>query len=515
MTELDEKGWASHPSSAIRQFLSNISTDKPFRLTSVRSQAKIPRFSTNSIRFPPTSNTLENPMEQKRKWKISMPFLLLALISVPVCAQSFKVLQTFNGTNGVRPVDTPLVQGIDGEFYGTTLGGGANAAGTIFKISSTGKLTTLYSFCALTNCADGNGPYGGLVLGTDGNFYGTTESGGGSSSDGTVFKMTPSGKLTTLHSFDGTDGFTPLNPLVQGLDGYFYGTTNSDTIFKISPSGVFTSLYSFSGESYSTGPLMQATDGNFYGTTEVGGANFNGTVFKITAGGTFSVLYSFSGTDGDAPASGLVQGSDGALYGVTYSGGTNFNGTIFKITLAGVLTTIHNFDETDGGQPIAAMIKATDGNFYGTTYGGGANGWGTVFEMTPAGAVTTLHSFTGADGAQPYSPVTQSTAGSFYGTATNGTNSAADGTVFGLVTGLGPFVHLLSPVGRVGRTVGILGQGFIGTSSVTIGGISMGFTIQSSNYIAATIPTGATTGYVTVTTSAGILKSNVRLKIVP
>ncbi len=452
------------------------------------------------------------------------------LFAIASSAQSFKLLLTFDGSDGATPVETPLVQGIDGEFYGTTLGGGANGSGTIFKIGPTGKLMTVYSFCALSNCADGSGPYGGLVLGTDGNFYGTTFSGGGSTSDGTIFKITPSGKLTTLHSFDGTDGRMPVAPLVQGRDGYFYGITqsggfdlNAGGIFKISPNGSFTNVYFFGAAdgSYPTGSLFQANDGNFYGTNEISGLNGYGTIFKMTPAGVFTTFYGFSSTDGSAPASGLIQGSDGYLYGTTYQGGANMDlcpngcGTVFKISLAGKLTTIQSFDSTNGANPIGALIQATDGNFYGTTYGGGANGWGSVFEMTPSGTITNLHSFTGSDGAQPYAGLVQGTGGNFYGTATNGTANAPNGTAFRLGTGLGPFVKLVQPVRRVGQMVGIIGQGFVGTSDVSINGVSTPFMIRSGSYIAATVPAGATTGFITVTTTSGTLKSNVVLKIVP
>src|SRR5208282_3897145 len=413
-------------------------------------------------------------------------------------------------------------------LHGTTLGGGANGAGAVFKMTPAGTVTTLYSFCSLTNCADGALPYGGLVLASDGNFYGTTSQGGAADGiSGTVFKITPTGKFTTLHSFDGTDGAGPSAPLIQGANGELYGITenggyplNAGTFFKITMGGKFTTLYNFSA-GFLSGTLVQATDGNFYGTSESAGANGYGMIFKLTPSGSFSILHSFDSTDGSAPACGLLQASDGNLYGTTYEGGSNNScengcGTVFKITLAGALTTLHNFDSTDGSNPIAALIQATDGNLYGTTYGGGKSGvWGTVFKMTPAGKVTTLHSFKGTDGAQPYGPVSQDTSGNLYGTATNGTGTAAQGTAFLVTTGLKPFVSFVRHRGKVGQTVGILGQGLTGTTGVSFGKTTAAFQVQSDTYLTATVPVGATSGYVVVTTPTASLESNMPFQVLP
>ena len=463
------------------------------------------------------------PLSQRR---LAITVVFVVLHSVAAWSQTFATLVTFNGTNGATPVETPLVQGTDGNLYGTTLGGGAYGNGTVFRITPTGKLTTIYSFCSQTNCADGSEPYGGLVLGTDGNFYGTTSQGGADGISGTVFKITPLGILSTLHSFSGADGAASRAPMILS-DGSFYGITQnggsngSGTVFKITPKGVFTSLHSFaSGEGYyATGPLMQASDGNFFSTTELGGANGYGTIFKITPGGTFSTFYSFSSTDGSAPAGGLIQASDGDLYGTTYEGGVfntcpNGCGTVFKISLGGILTTIANLEPTGPANPIAALIEATDGNFYGTSYSGGsAGGWGTFFEITPSGDITTIHSFDGNDGAQPYGPVTQDTNGYFYGTVTNGLGKAAQGTVFGETTNLVPFVSFIRSRGKTGQTVGILGQGFRSATNVSFNGTAASFTIRSGTFLVATVPVGASSGFVTVTTASGTMNSNVSFRV--
>jgi uncharacterized repeat protein (TIGR03803 family) len=461
--------------------------------------------------------------------RLTLVFLLslTAFSSIYGHGLTFKTLNIFDGANGATPVDTPLVQGVDGNLYGTTLGGGANGAGTVFKMTPAGVVTTLYSFCSLTNCADGAEPYGGLVLASDGNFYGTTSQGGAANGiSGTIFRITPAGKLTTLHSFSGFDGASPGAPLIQAESGELYGltqnggSTNSGTFFRVTLRGSLTTLYSFSG-TYLTGPLLQANDGNFYGTDEISGANGHGMIFKLTPSGHFSILHSFDSTDGSAPACGLLQASDGDLYGTTYEGGSNNScpngcGTVFKITLGGDLSTLHNFEVTDGANPIAALIQATDGNFYGTTYGGGTNGnWGTVFKITPAGRLTSLHSFRGSDGGQPYGPVAQDTNGNLYGTATNGSGTASQGTAFLVTTGLRPFVRFVRSRGKIGQTISILGQGLTGATGVSFGGTSASFEIRSDTYLTVRVPDGATSGFVTVTTSSGSLKSNLPFQVLP
>ena len=260
-------------------------------------------------------------------------------------------------TDGVFPA-TGLVQATNGDFYGTTSEGGAKPGGfgTVFKITPSGALTTLHRFCAQSACPDGSVP-NALIQATNGDFYGTT-AGGGANAEGTVFKITPSGTLTTLYSFcsqtNCTDGADPSAGPVQATDGDFYGTTigggangAGGTIFKITPLGTLTTLYSFCSQSGCADGavpigLIQATDGDFYGTTEEGGANSgpsgtDGTIFKITPSGTLTTLYSFcsqSGcTDGEYPYAGLVQGTDGDFWGTTGGGGANNLGTVFRLSV--------------------------------------------------------------------------------------------------------------------------------------------------------------------------------------
>src|ERR1039457_1437057 len=294
-----------------------------------------------------------------------------------------------------------LVQATNGDLYGTTRDAGANDDGAIFKITPGGTLTTLYSFCAQTNCTDGAPPYAGLVQAANGDLYGTTYY-GGTNGGGTVFKITQGGTLTTLYSFcsqtNCTDGDGPIAGLVQAANGDFFGTTSSGgangygTVFKITPGGTLTTLYSFCSQSGCTDSatpyagLVQAANGNLYGATGEGGAHGSGTIFKITPSGTLTTLHSFNRTDGGAPEAGLVQAADGDLYGTTITGGAIGLGTVFKITPSGTLTTLYSFCSqsgcTDGDNPGAGLVQDTNGDFYGTTFNGGANNFGTVFRLS-------------------------------------------------------------------------------------------------------------------------------------
>lgn len=485
------------------------------------------------------------PSEWQKAWAV---FVLCAATAIAAPGQTFNTLYNFGRDSGENPLST-VAQGRDGNFYGTTEYGGTGSGcrflgcGTIFKITPDGTLTTLYSFCALTPC---NSPFGeepsGLVLATDGNFYGITAA-GGASNFGTFFKITPTGTLTTLHSFDGTDGSNPLGTLVQATDGCFYGTTQSGgdltcndpygcgTVFKITPTGALTTLHRFKAtDGLEPGAgVVQAGNGNFYGTTSLGG-NLScappdgcGTVFEITPGGTLRTLHNFDGSDGSFPAGGMVQARDGNLYGTTYWGGTYLVGVVFRITLEGAVTTLYNFCAqgnpcTDGSYPARPLVQATDGDFYGTTDMGGDGSnceyaCGTIFKITRGGALTTLHTFGDADDSAYPTGLVQATNGSFYGTTSySGTNN--DGTVFDLNVGLGPFVAFVHDSGRVGHSEGILGQGFTGTTEVPFNGISANFTVVSDTFMKATVPAGAPIGYVTVTTPSGTLTSNVPFHVI-
>ncbi|MGH9316813.1 MAG: choice-of-anchor tandem repeat GloVer-containing protein, partial [Thermoanaerobaculia bacterium] len=331
------------------------------------------------------------------------------LFAAAAVAQTYDVLKAFTFT-GLRPY-AGLIQGTDGNLYGTTYQGGTNGYGTIFRIDTNGKtLTTLHSFAG----SDGANPYAGLIQATDGNLYGATLE-GGQSGYGTIFKIDTNGTtLTTLHSFAYSDGAYPAGCLIQGTDGNLYGATleggasGYGTVFKIDTNGTtFTTLHSFAGSDGATpyAGLIQGTDGNLYGTTYRGGANNDGTIFKIHTDGTsFTTLHSFVGSDGVNLYAGLIQGTDGNLYGTTAFGGANNYGTIFKIDTNGsTLTTLHSFAGSDGANPEPGLVQGTDGNLYGTTLSGGATVYyGTIFKIDTSGStLTTLHSFGSID-AVPY-----------------------------------------------------------------------------------------------------------------
>jgi uncharacterized repeat protein (TIGR03803 family) len=436
--------------------------------------------------------------------------------------------------------------------------GGLNGNGTIFRITLNGALNPIYSFCSLPICADGAFPFAALILSTDGDFYGTTDAGGANYA-GAIFKINSRGAFAVVHSFDVTDGASPQAPLIQASDGNFYGTTTvgghyphrcdgnyCGTVFKITPAGALGSAgFDLTDGAQPEGPLIQAADGNFYGTTPQGGSSSScgtagcGAIFRATPTGGLSALYSFcsqsSCVDGYQPIGGLVQGTDGNFYGTTSAGGTDLIdcvmgcGTVFKITPDGALTTLHSFSLVDGAYPLAGLIQATDGNFYGTTFQGGdlachaSNdfpGCGTVFQITPAGTLTTVHNLELTDGVYPKAPLFQATNGDLYGSASQGGDLGCNipygcGSIFTFSMGLGPFVSFAHSSAKVGQMGGILGQGFTGSTSVSLNGTPASFTVVSDTFIRATVPDGATTGYVTVTTSSGTLTSNVPFNVLP
>ena len=453
---------------------------------------------------------------------------LFVTTALALPAQTFTSLASFNGDDGAFPASMSLVQGTDGNLYGTAAYGGANSGGTVFKVTPTGTVTTLYSFCALASCADGETPLSGLVLGNNGIFYGTTAS-GGLNGNGTVFSITSGGALTTLHSFDlPVDGASIVAPLVQAANGTFYGVTgeggshNYGTVFSMTSGGSVTTLHTFDGTdgAYPYAALVQGTNGTFYGTTSDFGANNDGTVFSITSGGAFTTLHNFDSTDGAFPYAPLVQASNGTFYGTTVQGGAIGYGTVFSMTSAGTLTTLHSFDSTDGALSYAGLVQATNGTLYGTTQMGGTANCsfgqpcGTVFSITTGGTLTTLHSFDGTDGKGPEAAVVQATNGTFYGVTYYGGVSNY-GTIFSLAVGLHPFVETLPASGLVGAHVKILGTNLIGATSVTFNGIAATFTVVSKSEITTTVPAGASTGSVMVVTPSRTLKSNKPFRVTP
>jgi uncharacterized repeat protein (TIGR03803 family) len=382
-----------------------------------------------------------------------IPLLLLGWLG-EAGAQTVSILHQFSGGNdGSEPFFMHLIQASDGDFYGTTSAGGTNSAGTVFKITSAGTLTVLYEFKGAPN--DGQFPEAGLLQGSDGNFYGATYE-GGSNFHGTVFQMTPLGVLTNIHILGSTagEGIWPFSQLIQGTDGFFYGTTTAGgtrgdgTVFKINSTGNLSTIYSFTNGLDGSNPyagVFQGSDGNFYGTTQAGGGNTNcfggcGTVYKVTPGGVLTTLHQFgtSPSDGQSPIGGIIQGYTGDYYGTTFDGGTNGEGVVFKITSAGTLTVLYQFGAFayDGLNPRCSLLQGSDSYLYGTTFEGGTNnGAGTLFKIGPEGGLIYVHDFDGhpGDGVFPAAPPVEGYDGNYYGTTfQGGTNQL--GTVYKLAS---------------------------------------------------------------------------------
>ena len=366
------------------------------------------------------------------------------------------VLHSFGaGTDGANP-SARLLLAADGNFYGTTVNGGASAVGTIFQMSSAGVVQAFYSFSG--GSTGGANPEEALTQGNAGNFYGTTRN-GGTYDKGIVFKITPAGVKTVLHEFgSGSDGANPIAAVVQASDGYFYGTTfyggNNDkgTLFKVSADGTgYSVIHHFGSGDDGANPaagLVVGSDGKLYGTTYYGGGVTNyGTVFRASTTGLETVLHAFTGGAGGAYVDvGLVEGSDGNFYGVTAGGGEGGVGTVFKLTPAGDTTGTYAFDVIyafaggedgarpgDGASPSSRLIQAQDGDFYGTTFIGGANEVGTVYRISTAGTVTVVYSFGASptDAVYPDSALVQRLDGFLYGTTEYGGDLGL-GTVYRL-----------------------------------------------------------------------------------
>ena len=472
--------------------------------------------------------------------------VLLLCMAGRVSAQTFTVLTSLSEVappGGGGNLVWSLVQGFDGNFYGTTQGGGGTCAnnpfatcGTVFKVTPTGTLSIVHEFCQ-NACTDGGAPFSGLILSPSGNFYGTTTQ-DLVNHGGTLYEMTPTGTVTTLHSFTGGNGEgTPYGPVVRG-SGAFYGITalggssGDGTVYEITSSGVLTTLHTFSGadgEEVGLVPvgLVEAPNGSFYGVAAYGSQSSNtcGTVFKVTPKGTFATVYGFdnTGTKGCGAYDGLALAANGNLYGTTASGGTANDGSIFEVTPNGKQITLYSFCSQsfcgDGSIPNAGLILGTDGNFYGTTVYGGANNQGTIFQITPSGAYKVLYSFcsqTGcADGSNSYSQLMQGTDGNFYGATSAGGGGSNGGTAFKLSMGLAPFVETIPASGKVGTKIEIVGTNMTGATSVTFHGTAAAFKVEAPGHIVATVPAGATPGKVQVNTPGGALVSNIVFRVMP
>lgn len=414
----------------------------------------------------------------------------------------YQTIHDFNYSDGANPQGS-LLRASDGYFYGLTAAGGANDYGVYYRVSESGSFTKLADLTTI------NSPLGNLIEASDGNFYGMAPSFG--MSCGSVFRATPSGVITILYNFTGTgaaaSGCYPYGSLVQASDGFLYGLTgdgganNNGTIFKISLAGTFTKLHDFGSEGrYGRGALVQGTDNKLYGYASDLGAFGGGTVFSITTSGAFTTVYDFSFSNGAQPLGTPAAGSDGDLYGVTAQGGDFGYGVVFRLKYDGTFAKLHDFDLNDGALPLGALTQNPDGNFYGLTANGGASNSGVVYRISPTGTFLKLHDLQGSpEAAHP------------------NINAVLIPTSAPPPAGLS--ITSLSPSsGYTGSIVAIHGTGFSsvpGNNTVTFNGTSASVTTSSTTVINTVVPSGATTGLVSVTVGSVTVNSPGNFTVVP
>lgn len=334
------------------------------------------------------------------------------------------VLHKWTAAGDPKELYAGVIRDAAGNLYGTGCTGGAANRGVVYKLDPEGRQTALYTF---TGGADGDCPYAGLILDAAGNLYGTTRY-AGTAHAGVVYRVDPAGQQTVLSYFPSSaNGAVPQSGVIDDSAGNLYGTTagggtsNQGVVYKLDPSGHETLLYSFTGGADGGGPwgVIRDAAGNLYGTTTSGGTANSGVVFKLDPSGRHTVLYPFTGgADGGTPSAGVIGDAAGNLYGTTTYGGATGSGVVYKLDSTGHQSVLHTFTGGgDGGYPRAGVIGDPDGNLYGTTWGGGTQGCGVVYKLDVSGSYTVLYSFTcGADGGLPYQGVIRDSAGNLYGT---------------------------------------------------------------------------------------------------
>jgi uncharacterized repeat protein (TIGR03803 family) len=432
-----------------------------------------------------------------------------------------------------------MTPGVDGNFYGVLSGGGANGFGSIFKMTLSGTVTILHAFAS----TEGNALYPPIQA-TDGNFYGSTLNSG---FNGVLYQITPTGKFKILHTFNRNAEGDGGSPLVQGTDGKLYtvaaeGALSGGTVLQFTTKGKVKVLHNFAfdrSEGYGIFTPVQAADGNFYGVCNQGGAQSSGTIWKISPKGSFKLLYSLNGTtDGQYPGNRLSLGTDGKLYGSTQyqgvNGGQGTGGTLFQVTNSGQYTVLFSFtggNSNTGNFPNTVLAEDTDGIFYGVTaYAGGPDSDGTFYFLDNALApFALLQARSGNVGAQigilgqgftsssvvkfggtPTSTVTTSptfiTASVPFGALTGAVTVTTGSTMLTSSFGFSvlPSITKFSPMsGSVGTSVSITGSGLLQTTLVTFGGVKATFTVNSDEQVTATVPAGAKTGPISITTKGG------------
>jgi uncharacterized repeat protein (TIGR03803 family) len=412
--------------------------------------------------------------------------VVLLLAGVPgLRAQAFSVLYNFSTGQGGNPW-AGLVQTPAGVFYGTTQTGGPSGKGSVFALTSAGGGTFTYTELHAFSGTDGQTPVARLLLASDGDLYGTTSS-GGAQSRGTVFRMDTSGNLTTLRSFSSDDGDNGPSKLIEGQDGAFYGTCNSGgqangggTFFRIDSAGNLTVLHDFAGDETGGGPIggvVLGSDGAFYGVCVLGGASGNGVVFRVDGMGAYSVIHDFVAADGAPPSAGLVAAGDGFLYGGTQFGGANDVGTIFRVDTSGTLDVVYDFAPGDGRMPYSDLLDGGDGYLYGVNGILTNVNQGTVFRVTPGGSFETIHTFLEADDGPAYGRPLLAADGKIYGTAVGNPFAPGEGFVYRMDPDGGSFeiVHPFSNADPSAPNALLLASdGFFYGSSGMGGGVDAG-----------------------------------------
>ncbi len=510
---------------------------------------------TAPLTFRPVARKIS--LDSLLRW--ALPCLLFLTSLAPRSAgQAVNTLYGFNPNNGDGTGSNGgLMQASDGNFYGMTTYGGASGAGTIYRLTPAGVYTRLHSFSPATppnyKNADGAFPQAGLVQASDGALYGVTLI-GGTSGFGTLFRITLQGAFTPLYSFSFADanGDNPACTLLVGPDGNLYGTTTSGApgsvfsfaarVFQATLSGTMTPLHTFNGGAdgaSSASSLIVGSDGALYGTTSGGGAQGRGVVFRITTDGTESVLCSFGVNSGDPaiPQSGLTLGRDGNFYGAAYGGGANLYGALYKVTPTGTLTTLHSFGPAvnninfppfgtnpDGLYPVCTLVQLSDGWLYGSAPWGGINGFGTLYRVKPTGQFQLLYTFSSevtvglnvpmvnGDGAEPDASLAVAKDGSLYGVTYAG-GIEGEGVIYRFDLGA-PAVTLVTPASvnapSPNLNIAVRGNGFTQNAIVNFNGQALTTQFVSSKALKATIPAAllATPRYSEVTVSQNRHDSN-------
>jgi len=439
-------------------------------------------------------------------------------------------LYDFDVTHGAYP-SGGLSLGTDGNFYGTTIQGGSHSAGVAFKITPGGSYTELYDF---SNTTDGAYPKAPPVQAQDGNLYGTT----GNGTIAVLYKLTTTGTFTPMVTL----ASQTYSPLILGTDGNLYGMTygagtfNGGTVFQFSRTTKnLKTIYNFHTEYTPYGPLMQGTDGALYGTVSSGGTGSGGALFRVTTAGVYKVLVNFvsGGANGATPFSGVVQGSDKNLYGVTSAGGTNGVGVLYKVSTAGAgYTVLYNFAIATGDTPYTTPLLHTNGTIYGLTFHGGAHtAYGVAYSFTnklkPFVEPVVLKSARVNSSVQLLGQGFNTATGVLFGTGAGTLTVSSDtlasakivaGATTGAITVKEPGGNLLTPLtfkitpsittfsppsGSVGTTVTLTGMSLSQATAVKFGTVAATFTVNSNTKITATVPSGAVTGKISVTTPGG------------